>query len=332
MATINDFGLKVGGAAKDRAAARGTVVQVPRRAPRKRSAMRFDWYVDTQTRAIFVCKRGDRARRRVMEFADRSAAMEFRRSEESQALLEGAWEALRDSTNVTEDSVRGSTNRPRSGRDHRGGVDANPELFMSMFAPYGVEFGNWQRDRVACLNQTTDALLDLAEVVRWSPSELLFGRSLSLAFGARGHGKAAAHYEPMRRVINLTKTAGAGCLAHEWFHAFDHDAAGLFGGYASELAGHAVCEGFRGLPRGLITRSYAADRTRSGAYWSQPREIMARAFEAWVRACVDNDYLANITPAGAFSRGDERYPYPLTDEMPAVDAVFRRIFNHLDLD
>lgn len=44
---------------------------------------------------------------------------------------------------------------------------------------------------------------------------------LAIAFGARGKGKALAHYEPARVVINLTKMKGAGSLAHEWGHAFD---------------------------------------------------------------------------------------------------------------
>jgi hypothetical protein len=42
-----------------------------------------------------------------------------------------------------------------------------------------------------------------------------------MAFGARGGGKAAAHYETARAVINLTKTSGAGSAAHEWAHALD---------------------------------------------------------------------------------------------------------------
>ncbi|MFR0839197.1 MAG: hypothetical protein ACLSHA_11745 [Neglectibacter timonensis] len=29
------------------------------------------------------------------------------------------------------------------------------------------------------------------------------------------------HYEPLRKVINLTKMHGAGSLAHEWWHGFD---------------------------------------------------------------------------------------------------------------
>jgi len=51
---------------------------------------------------------------------------------------------------------------------------------------------------------------------------------LAIAFGARGTGNAGfggaarAHYEPVQRVINLTKMGGGGCLAHEWFHALDN--------------------------------------------------------------------------------------------------------------
>lgn len=40
--------------------------------------------------------------------------------------------------------------------------------------------------------------------------------------GSRGIAGAAAHYEPLRQVINLTKMHGAGSLAHEWGHALDN--------------------------------------------------------------------------------------------------------------
>lgn len=55
------------------------------------------------------------------------------------------------------------------------------------------------------------------------PSKALsLNGTLGLALGARGKGKAAAHFEPSNLVINLTKTQGAGSLAHEWFHALDN--------------------------------------------------------------------------------------------------------------
>ena len=45
-----------------------------------------------------------------------------------------------------------------------------------------------------------------------------------MAVGARGRGgigSAAAHYEPGKIVINLTKKNGAVSLGHEWWHAMD---------------------------------------------------------------------------------------------------------------
>lgn len=332
MATIGDFGRKIGGAAKDRAAARTTPAgetSAPR--ARERKPLDFICYRHRYRAEWWVEKKGDRAHRRLREFTSREEAHAFMQAADARAILTAAWEAVREASNVTEERVRGTHNRPRVGPDHRGGVDATPESFLATFNPYGVEFGNWQTDRAACLNKATDALLDLAAVVRLPAAALAFGGRLALAFGARGHGKAAAHYEPGRRVINLTKTAGAGCLAHEWFHAFDHDRAladGHLQGttYASENPSHPVCEALRAIPRPMRLRSVEADRTRSGTYWSKPCEVIARAFEAWVRSQVENDYLANITPAAAFACGLERYPYPLPEEMPAVDAAFRRLF------
>lgn len=332
--TITDFGNKIGNAAKDRAAARGRRTPAGETtAPRARQPkpLRFDYWIDRTTRVGFVTKHGDRAARRLREFPSVEEMRTFRSQPDAIAILTAAWEAARDSGNVTEDKCRGMVNRPRVGVDYRGGEDTTPESFMEIFAPYGVEFGNWQTDRAACLNQAHDALIDLAWAIGLPCAEMTFCGRLSLAFGARGHGKAAAHYEPGRRVINLTKTNGAGCLAHEWFHAYDHHIATADGcpvgiTFASHSVTHPVRDAFRAMPRALITRSIEADRTRSGRYFSLPEEIMARAFESWVRSKVENDYLANIVPVEAFGPGPSRYPYPLADEMPAVDAAFRRLF------
>ena len=332
MNAIQDFGNKIGGAAKDRAAARGSratpagETTAPR--PRQRKPLQFNFYI-ARGGTLYATKAGDRARRRLMEFSSVAELNAFRATADAADILAAAWEAARDAGNVTEDKVRGTTNKPRSGPDYRGGIDVTPDSFLATFRPYGVEFGNWQTDRTACLNQTHDALFDLGSVVGMAPEALTFGGRLALAFGARGHGKAAAHYEPGRRVINLTKPAGAGCLAHEWFHAYDHDAATLAGGsktHASELRGHPVAEVLRATPRALLVRSMEADKTRSGRYWSLPHEVMARVFEAWVRSQVENDYLANIVSAESFGPGSKVYPYPLPEEMPAIDAAFRSLF------
>lgn len=122
---------------------------------------------------------------------------------------------------------RNQENRERSGNDWRAGEDITPERFMETFAFRGVQFGNYVENsrRQQELNETYDALLDMAWALDIEPTSLSLDSTLGLAFGARGKGgKNApnAHYEPGHRVINLTKTRGAGSLAHEWFHAFDH--------------------------------------------------------------------------------------------------------------
>ena len=66
------------------------------------------------------------------------------------------------------------------------------------------------------------ALADLADLVGIEPSQIAHGKKLAIAFGARGSGRASAHYEPDRAVINLTHTRGGGSLAHEWAHFMDH--------------------------------------------------------------------------------------------------------------
>lgn len=97
--------------------------------------------------------------------------------------------------------------------------------YLHDFALRGGEFGLWvnQQERQEVLDRGYDAFRDLAEIYGWTPESLSLGGKLAIAFGARGRGGwAAAHYEPGREVINLTKPSGEGCLAHEWAHALDH--------------------------------------------------------------------------------------------------------------
>lgn len=119
----------------------------------------------------------------------------------------------------------------RSGVDHRMGGDVNAADFMDSFGFRGVEFGNWLPDneRQQVLNLAFDAFHDLAAAVGIDPMAVSLNGTLAIAFGSRGTGKAAAHYEPQRAVINMTRLRGAGTLAHEWAHAWDHFL-GVYGG------------------------------------------------------------------------------------------------------
>lgn len=113
----------------------------------------------------------------------------------------------------------------RNGPDWRTGRVVAGNDYLQDFALRGGEFGLWvnQVERQEVLDRGYDAFRDLAEIYGWTPESLSLGGKLAIAFGARGRGGwAAAHYEPGREVINLTKPSGEGCLAHEWAHALDH--------------------------------------------------------------------------------------------------------------
>ena len=111
----------------------------------------------------------------------------------------------------------------RTGPDYRNGVEITGQHYLDTFGFRGGEFGNWmnQNDRQTSLNMGFEALKDLASALKISDKDIAYQGTLAIAFGARGSGNAAAHYEPLRTVINLTKMHGAGSLAHEWWHGLD---------------------------------------------------------------------------------------------------------------
>lgn len=158
----------------------------------------------------------------LQSFADRQSARDTYMNEaQHEALIERylAWREV--------SAERAESNRDRSGFDWRQGRSISPEEFAQTFGFRGVQFGNYVENarRQQELNETYDAFLDMAWALDVSPESLSLDGTLGLAFGARGRGGIRApnaHYELDHRVINLTKSRGAGSLAHEWFHALDH--------------------------------------------------------------------------------------------------------------
>uniref|UniRef100_UPI002608E5D8 LPD1 domain-containing protein n=1 Tax=uncultured Desulfovibrio sp. TaxID=167968 RepID=UPI002608E5D8 len=267
-------------------------------------------------------------------------------------------------------SERRADNAPRVGEDLRNGRDVTPEMFSEAFGFRGVEFGNWvgNEQRQADLNNAFDALTDLAGVLGISSRAISLNGELGLAFGARGRGgknPQNAHYETRRVVINLTRTRGAGSLAHEWLHALDN--------YFSRMQGKSFAEEYLsddpgvaqashgekpvyihktprqeiieawGLVRkairesGMRKRSDALDRLRTKPYWGTDVEMTARAFERYIIEKLrgrkaSNDYLANIRSEEEWkaASGDRSYPYPTSDEMPAITAAFDNLFETIE--
>jgi hypothetical protein len=297
-------------------------------------------YRDRATTTTFV---GFKVRSTVIRlkagFESVKAAREY--IAENRDELQASIDAMRAGPNM-----RGTENRSRTGEALRAG-DVTPDLFNNTFGFRGVQFGNYVEGtrRQADLNRAYDALHDLADVLAIPPQALSLNGSLGLAFGARGHGgrnAAAAHYEPGRVVINLTKGGGPGSLAHEWLHAVDNYFArqDKAGGYMSERRREAgpvrdeVYQAWKGVEATLQKGSFADrsaefDKARSKPYWGTTIEKAARAFERYIvdrlgeKGAV-NDYLANIDTAGG--------AYPTAKEMEGlgIKAAFDRLFSTIE--
>lgn len=104
-------------------------------------------------------------------------------------------------------------------------VDSTKAL-KDQFGLRDIQSGNWVlKDKASAefhVTRSAEAFADLADMLGIDDKKVSIGGRLAMAFGARGKSGARAHYEPVQRVINLTKMNGGGSLAHEWFHAFDN--------------------------------------------------------------------------------------------------------------
>ena len=258
---------------------------------------------------------------------------------QNRAALVARYNALKNTP-----ALRREWNRPRLGEDWRNGANMTPEAFAAALPFRGVEFGNWvtQTERAALLNSAFDGFHDLAAVLGIAPAAVCLNGSLAFAFASRGHSGAAAHYEPARRVINLTKKNGAGCMAHEWFHAVDNWAAG--GGvdnYATEQRAHctafAILKAIKGTD--FYTRSANLAKIKGNNYWIEGRELAARAFEGVIMnllnaAGICSDFLANVVNFDDFTAADvanrsNYYPYPTESEAAALLPYYVAFLNEI---
>lgn len=152
------------------------------------------------------------------------------------------------------------------GNDILKGRKATGGDIMRLFTFRGGEFGNWvgDKERQICMDLALESFYDLAGALGISNAAVGLSGRLAIAFGARGQGAAAAHYEPEREVINLTKLSGAGSLAHEWIHSLDdHLGKELqLGGMLTEnMHSDRLPESFTKLMRTIKTRQYSPEET-----------------------------------------------------------------------
>lgn len=281
---------------------------------------------------------------------------------------------------------RNETDAPRTGTRHRpDGHNITAQELQDTFGFIGIQFGNWVEDekRQAFVNETYDALFDLATAIHIPPRALSLSGTLGLQFGSNGRGgkhAAMAHFQltSMRnaenqaislRLINLTKTKGGGCLAHEWFHALDSylgekasmDWLTPIVEHGSDLGKDCPLreETVKGLAQAVsgalhdpatkwssnfLLRCQTMDLTKRKPYWSSTVEMMARSFEAYVQDSlkqqgIRNDFLVNFRSEEEWDKaqnenlknGGELYPYvyPYKEELPTIAKGFDHLFSSL---
>lgn len=324
----------------------------------KKENVKLDVYSDRKTGKVFIGKKTSTGVYRIMEGFD-TAKEAFAHLKENRQQLEELWNNL----NINPEERR-NENRKRIGTNWRNGKNVTPQIFTNAFGFRGVEFGNWVENskRQEVLNETYDALMDMANALGISPRSISLNGTLAMAFGARGVGKAMAHYESGKVVINLTKKKGAGSLAHEWFHAMDNYFSRKYGqnsefitnrprtrinrdGSLDTRIREEALNAFKDLvdaikKSGLKARSEKLDATKSKLYWSTTIEMAARSFENFIidklgQQNEQNDFLANFKETGEWvsqvGLDVENYPYPLKEESDAINGAFQNLFDTMEV-
>jgi hypothetical protein len=249
------------------------------------------------------------------------------------------------------------------------GVDDTPAgsttVLANRMGMRGLQFGNSVTDdeRAHHLRKTAEALVDLADVTGLPDRAISLDGQLGLAFGARGKGRAAAHYEPGTKVINITRKNGVGTLAHEWGHALDdyigarsprgQSFAKTGDIYLSEQTSPRFFDGTRGhasqeddpvwkamdgvrkaikdtdypqtLREGL--RGYGITPQSSKGqwnYWTSGREVFARTFERYVQHKLRSKEQENTYLSGL---GGESPLWPTKEQMAKMAPAFDELMS-----
>jgi hypothetical protein len=242
----------------------------------------------------------------------------------------------------------------RHGPDYRNQADVSFQDIQHTFAFSTIKVGRWvsKAEQQIAANLIFDALCDLATILNLPTHAIGLKRQLNLAFGTGGQAGVQAHYAPYTRTLALAKNAGAGALAHEFWHAFDHYITDkLFTPphykFASDtwlnknkLIAHplnqALSDCFKTVllsGSGTTASDYthtaiALDKQLNQLYYSRPTELMARAFEAFVQDhhAITNRYLVSGTQQTELAQAGI---YPLNEHRAAISQAFKLYFYQL---
>ncbi|MFC3031217.1 CLCA_X family protein [Pseudoalteromonas fenneropenaei] len=223
----------------------------------------------------------------------------------------------------------------RSGPDYRFGDQVDFDDIRITFGFNTIKIGSWvtKQERLVAANLLYDALADLTQILAIPPLMIGLRQTLNLAYGTGGRAGVQAHYDATSRTLAMAKFAGAGALAHEWWHAYDHYIAKhLFSAarpldFASsmwlkrddvrphqlnELLNRYFSAVFlspdKKTQSHFVMQAVSLDQAQGGYYYARPEELTARAFE-WIIAQqqeLQNSYLvsgvlnSSLAQAGGF--------------------------------
>ncbi len=244
----------------------------------------------------------------------------------------------------------------RNGLDYRLGEQANFNDIKQTFGLRHISVGKWvtaDESKIAA-NLVFDSLADLSQILN-VPTELIgLRKTLNMLFGRGGQKGVQAHYSPSTRELALAKNAGAGALAHEFWHAFDHYiVAKAFEDRHSKYAcasdlwlndhllkPHALNDKLSNLFKlvllsedgqsasEFVTNAIKVDKVQGSYYFSKPTELMARAFESSIESfgSLSNNYLVSGT-----TKSDQatRLIYPNVDHREQIMAAILDYFSLL---
>ncbi len=243
----------------------------------------------------------------------------------------------------------------RNGDEHRAGADVSFQDVLRLFRFRSIEIGKWvtEEEKRIAANLFFDALCDLMDILQVPENVISLNGTLSLGFGVGGQKHASAHYNSAKKQLSLAKNAGAGALAHEWFHAFDHYIASKMFAvsgsnlFASEIwlnenaqmnahalnSQLALCfetiflEGNGSLPSELMQKSVRIDKELKSFYYARPQEVAARAFEACIQHHrIKNAFLVQGTKQSAEAKLGI---YPSGLQLSKISVEMATYFNWL---
>jgi len=159
----------------------------------------------------------------------KSANVKWELAKEYEKNNDWSWTSKKQITTKERNELTINTGKPLSFVKRKGGVFIpekyiNEKSIIDNFGYSGVQIGKAIPDSEVKehINHFIGAMSDLHQVLNWDLKFVNKLGNLAIAFASRGKGKAMAHYEPLRRIINLTRKSGDGTVAHEWFHFLDH--------------------------------------------------------------------------------------------------------------